>query len=92
MLKRCIAPPIYPSPDVMIGDLGLVEIADPHVRLQKKLRLGVDNIHVCTSKLQASRRLVREPALPGIFGHVVFRVRVRGDILAPDTHRPSCNS
>ena len=32
----------------MIGDLGCVEIADPHLRLQKKLRLGVDNLHVCT--------------------------------------------
>ena len=33
---------------MVIGDLGCVEIADPHVRLQKKLRLGDDSIHVCT--------------------------------------------
>ena len=33
---------------MVIGDLGCVEIADPHVRLQKKLRLGDNNIYVCT--------------------------------------------
>ena len=33
---------------VVIGDLGGVEIADSHVRLQKKLRPGEDSIHVCT--------------------------------------------
>ena len=33
---------------MVIGDLGCVEIADPHVRLQKKLRLDDNNIHVCT--------------------------------------------
>ena len=33
---------------VVIGDLGGVEIADSRIRLQKKLRLGDDSIHVCT--------------------------------------------
>ena len=34
---------------MVIGDLGCVNIADPQVRLQKKLRVGDNNIHVCTS-------------------------------------------
>ena len=38
----------HPSPQVVIGDLGCVEIADPHVRLQKKFRPGDTNIYVCT--------------------------------------------
>lgn len=33
---------------VVIGDLGTVEIADPHVRLRKKLRLGDNDLYVCT--------------------------------------------
>jgi serine/threonine protein kinase len=33
---------------VVIGDLGNVEIADPHFRLQKKLRLGDSDLYVCT--------------------------------------------
>ena len=33
---------------VVIGDLGGVEIADSRIRLQKKLRLGDDSIHMCT--------------------------------------------
>ena len=33
---------------MVIGDLGCVEIADPHVRLQKKLRFGDNDIHVGT--------------------------------------------
>ena len=32
----------------MVGDLGLVELADPHLRLQKKLRASDHNIPVCT--------------------------------------------
>ena len=32
----------------MVGDLGLVEMADPHVRLQKKLRASDHDIQVCT--------------------------------------------
>ena len=32
----------------MVGDLGLVEMADPHVRLRKKLRASDDDIQVCT--------------------------------------------
>ena len=34
---------------MVIGDLGCVNIADPQVRLQKKLRVGDNNIHVCTA-------------------------------------------
>ena len=33
---------------MVIGDLGCLEVADPHVRLKKKLRLGENKIHVCT--------------------------------------------
>ena len=33
----------------MIGDLGCVNIADPQVRLQKKLRASENDIHVCTA-------------------------------------------
>ena len=33
---------------MVIGDLGCVDIADPHVRLQKKLRFGDNDIRVCT--------------------------------------------
>ena len=32
----------------MVGDLGLVEMADPHVRLRKKLRTSDQDIQVCT--------------------------------------------
>ena len=33
----------------MIGDIGLVEMADPHLRLQKKLRASDNDIKVCTA-------------------------------------------
>ena len=33
---------------MVLGDLRCLEVADPHVRLKKKLRLGENNIHVCT--------------------------------------------
>ena len=33
---------------MVVGDLGLVELADPHVRLQKKLRASDHDIQVCT--------------------------------------------
>ena len=33
---------------MVVGDLGLVEMADPHVRLQKKLRASDHDIQVCT--------------------------------------------
>jgi serine/threonine protein kinase len=36
------------SPQVVVGDLGLVELADPHLRLQKKLRPSDNEIAVCT--------------------------------------------
>ena len=36
------------SPQVVIGDLGMAEMADPHVRLQKKLRASDHDIQVCT--------------------------------------------
>ena len=32
----------------MVGDLGLVEMADPHLRLRKKLRTNDQYIQVCT--------------------------------------------
>ena len=32
---------------MVVGDLGLVEMADPHVRLQKKLRASDHDIRVC---------------------------------------------
>ena len=32
----------------MVGDLGLVEMADPHLRLRKKLRTSDQDIQVCT--------------------------------------------
>ena len=38
----------HPSLQVVIGDLGCVHMADPHVRLQKRLRLGDNVLHVCT--------------------------------------------
>ena len=33
---------------MVVGDLGLVEMADPHVRLRKKLRASDHDIQVCT--------------------------------------------
>ena len=36
------------SPQVVLGDLGNVELADPHLRLQKKLRPSDNEIAVCT--------------------------------------------
>ena len=33
---------------MVVGDLGLVEMADPHARMQKKLRASDNDIHVCT--------------------------------------------
>ena len=39
---------IRPSPQVVIGDLGCVEVASPQVRLVKKLRSSEDDIGVCT--------------------------------------------
>ena len=37
------------STQVVVGDLGAVAIADPHVRLHKKLRPNDDDVCVCTS-------------------------------------------
>ena len=34
---------------MVVGDLGLVEMADAHVRLHKKLRPSDDEIPVCTA-------------------------------------------
>ena len=46
-----VFPPLCPSPQVVIGDLGCVLTAAPHLRLQKILRLGDDcNSHVCTAE------------------------------------------
>ena len=42
------------SPQVVVGDLGLVEMADPNVRLQKKLRAGDNTIRVCTVNYKPS--------------------------------------
>ena len=36
------------SSQVVVGDLGNVELADPHLRLQKKLRPSDNEIAVCT--------------------------------------------
>ena len=36
------------SLQVVIGDLGCVQMAGPHFRLQKKLRFGDNMVHVCT--------------------------------------------
>ena len=33
---------------MVVGDLGVMEMADPHVRLQKKLRASGDDVGVCT--------------------------------------------
>ena len=38
---------------MVVGDLGLVELADPHLRLQKKLRASDDDIPVCTVNYRA---------------------------------------
>ena len=53
------------SSQVVIGDLGCLQMADPYVRLRKKMRLGDSGLHVCTPQLQASRRLAGKPAVPG---------------------------
>ena len=34
---------------MVIGDIGLVEMADPHLRLQKKLRASDNAIKVCNA-------------------------------------------
>ena len=44
---------IRSSPQVVVGDLGLVEMADAHVRLQKKLRSSDHDVQVCTPNYRA---------------------------------------
>ena len=72
----------------MIGDLGLVEIADPHVRLQKKLRLAEDNIDVCTPNYKPpdvwlGSQHYREDLDMWSFGCVAAEIYSRQILIAP---------
>ena len=78
---------------MVIGDLGLLEMADPHVRLQKKLRFSEDNIDVCTPKYKPpdvclGNRHYGEDLDMWAFGLVAAEIYSKEVLIVPEAQSP----
>ena len=73
---------------MVVGDLGLVEMADPHVRLQKKLRASDHDICVCTANYRPpdvtlGNQRFQEDLDMWSFGCVAAELYLRRPLIAP---------
>jgi len=75
---------------VVVGDLGMVEMADAHVRLQKKLRTSDNNNPVCSANYKppdvflGSRRF-QEDLDTWSFGCLAAELFLRRPLIAPES-------
>jgi hypothetical protein len=79
---------------VVLGDLGLVEVADAHVRLRKKLRASDNDVYVCTANyklpdVHLGRQCFQADIDMWSFGCVAAELYSRQPLIAPAAASPS---
>ena len=79
---------------MVLGDLGLVEVADAHVRLRKKLRASDNDVYVCTANykppdVHLGRQCFQADIDMWSFGCVAAELYSRQPLIAPAAASPS---
>ena len=82
---------------MVVGDLGLVELADPHLRLQKKLRPSDNEIAVCTANYRPPDVILgcqryQEDFDMWCFGLVAAELYSRKVLIESPAATPTCQS